>query len=237
MLNTLLILACTLVPCEIAARSGLVSPLLFPVPSVILGWLWSDLRDGDLLAQIADSGQRLAIGVGVGAGLGLAVGLAMGAMPRLRTVLDPVIAAIHPLPKVALLPLFLVLFGFGETARLLPVALVAFFPMAIASATAVRSIDPLLWDVARNYGAGPGMRLRRIILPGARPALLTGLRLSLNVAIVVMISVEMLSGTDGLGAAIWQAWQTMRIEQLYGTLAVIAVSGILLNRVLAIWTP
>lgn len=236
-MNSLILLACTLLPCEIAARSGLVSPLLFPVPSVILGWLWTELWDGELLAQMAASGWRLAGGVGLGAGLGLVVGLAMGAVPRLRVVLDPVIAAIHPLPKVALLPLFLVLFGFGETARLLPVALVAFFPMAIAAATAIRAIDPLLWDVARNYGAGPWMTLRRIMLPGARPVLLTGLRLSLNVAIVVMISVEMLSGTDGLGATIWQAWQTMRIEQLYGTLVVIAASGILLNRVLAIWTP
>ncbi|HEV7455611.1 MAG TPA: ABC transporter permease subunit [Roseococcus sp.] len=217
---------------EGAARAGWVATLMFPPPTTILGWLLESLRGGEMAEALLASGQRLAIGFGLGAGLGTVVGLAMGLAPRLHRAFDPVIAALHPLPKVALLPLFLVLFGFSEQARLVPVVLVAFFPAAIAAAVAVRGIDPLLWNVARNYGAPPLMVLRRLVLPGAWPVLRAGLRLSLNAAIVVLISVEMLSGNDGLGAAVWQSWQTMRVEQLYGTLLVLAVLGLLFNRCL-----
>lgn len=220
---------------EAASRADLVAALIFPAPTTIIAWLAGSLRSGEMLASLAASGQRLALGVGLGAACGVLAGLAMGLSTRLHRAIDPVVAALHPMPKVALLPLFLVLFGFGEAARVVPVALVAFFPMAIAGAVAIRAIDPLLWDVARNYGAGRLMLLRRIVLPGARPMLLAGFRLSLNVAIVVLISVEMLSGTDGLGAAVWQAWQTMRVEQLYGTLLVVATIGILVNRALGRW--
>lgn len=228
----LLLLAVVAGAWEAAARAGWISALLFPPPALILGWLWDSLRSGELLEALLSSGQRLGAGVLTGAGLGLLIGVPMGLVPLLHRAFDPVIAAFHPMPKVALLPLFLVIFGFGETARVLPVAMVAFFPMAIAAATAIRGIDPLLWDVARNYGAGRWMLLRRVILPGTRPVLLAGFRLSLNAAIIVMVSVEMLTGTDGLGAAIWQAWQTMRVEQLYGTLLVLATLGLLFNRVL-----
>jgi NitT/TauT family transport system permease protein len=217
---------------EGAARADWVAPLLFPAPTTILDWLLGSLRSGEMAETLLASGQRLAVGVGLGAGLGTLAGLAMGLLPRLHRALDPVIAALHPMPKVALLPLFLVLFGFDEKARVVPVALVAFFPAAIAGAVAVRSIDPLLWDVARNYGAGRLMLLRRLVLPGSWPMLRAGIRLALNAAIVVLISVEMLSGSDGLGAAVWQSWQTMRVEELYGTLLVVAALGILFNRCL-----
>lgn len=217
---------------EGAARAGWVTTLLFPPPTTILAWLLDSLRSGEMAESLAASGQRLAMGFGLGAGLGTLAGLAMGLLPRLHRAFDPVIAALHPMPKVALLPLFLVLFGFSETARMVPVALVAFFPAAIAGAVAVRAIDPLLWNVARNYGAPPLMVLRRLVLPGAWPVLRAGLRLSLNAAIVVLISVEMLSGHDGLGAAVWQSWQTMRVEQLYGTLLVLAMLGLVFNRCL-----
>ena len=217
---------------EFGAQQGWVSALLFPPPSTILVWLGESVWSGEMLEHLAASGGRLIIGVAIGAGLGTVAGLSMGLQPRLRAALDPVIAAIHPLPKVAMLPLFLVILGFGEPARLLPIAMVAFFPMAIAGTTAVRGIDPLLWDVAHNYGAGPWMLMRRVVLPGTRPMLLAGFRLSLNAAVIVMVSVEMLTGTDGLGAAIWQSWQTMRVEQLYGTLVVVALLGILVNKAL-----
>ncbi|WP_206936045.1 ABC transporter permease [Roseococcus thiosulfatophilus] len=121
---------------EGAVRAGWVATLLFPAPTTILHWLLESLRSGELADSLLASGQRLAIGFGLGAGLGTLVGLAMGLLPRLHRAFDPVIAALHPMPKVALLPLFLVLFGFNEQARIVPVALVAFFPAAIAAAVA-----------------------------------------------------------------------------------------------------
>ncbi|WP_203075576.1 ABC transporter permease [Falsiroseomonas ponticola] len=215
---------------EAAARAGGVSPLLLPAPSLILGWCLGSLASGEMIGHLAASAGRLLSGVLLGGLAGVALGLAMGLSGRLGTMLDPVLAGLHPLPKLALLPLFLVIFGFGETARILPIALAAFFPMAIAGASAVRGIDPLLRDVARNYGARGAMLLRRVILPGARPMLATGFRLAVNAAVIVTISVEMLTATEGIGAAVWQAWQTMRLEQLYGTLVIVAALGMASQR-------
>jgi NitT/TauT family transport system permease protein len=211
---------------EAGSRLGAVSPLLMPAPSLILGWCLSSLASGEMVGHLAASGERLLSGVVLGGLAGVALGLAMGLSARLGATLDPMLAGLHPLPKLALLPLFLVIFGFGETARILPIALAAFFPMAIAGANAVRGIDPLLRDVARNYRARGIVLLRRVILPGAMPMLATGFRLAVNAAVIVTISVEMLTATEGIGAAVWQAWQTMRLEQLYGTLVIVAVLGV-----------
>lgn len=217
---------------EAGAQFGAVSPLLLPAPSLILGWCLDSLTSGEMIGHLVASGRRLLSGVLLGGLAGVGLGLAMGLSTRLGTMLDPILAGLHPLPKLALLPLFLVIFGFGEPARILPIALATFFPVAIAAASAVLGIDPLLRDVARNYGARGVMLLRRVILPGALPMLATGFRLAVNAAVIVTISIEMLTATEGIGAAVWQAWQTMRLEQLYGTLAIVAALGVAGQRLL-----
>lgn len=231
-MRTLLALLALAAAWELGAQLGAVSPLLMPAPSVILAWCAGSLASGEMVGHLAASGQRLLAGVLLGGLAGTALGLAMGLSARLDATLDPIVAGLHPLPKLALLPLFLVIFGFGEKSRIMPIALAAFFPMAIAGANAVRGIDPLLRDVARNYGARGIMLLRRVILPGAAPMLATGFRLAVNAAVIVTISVEMLTATEGIGAAVWQAWQTMRLEQLYGTLAIVALIGVASQRLL-----
>jgi ABC-type nitrate/sulfonate/bicarbonate transport system permease component len=109
------------------------------------------------------------------------------------------------------LPLFLVFFGYGETARLVLVGLSATFPMVIAARTAVHGIDPLLIDVCQSYRITGFLRLRRLVLPACRPVVLAGLRLAINTALIVAISVEMLAANNGLGAILWFGWQTMRL--------------------------
>ena len=212
---------------EALAQAGLVSAMLFPAPSVTLAWLGESFASGEMPAHLRATAQRLSAGVGLGAAAGLLVGLAVGLSDRVARIAEPVVVALHPIPKLALLPLFLVLFGFGETSRVLPIALATFFPMAVGTAAGVLGIDPLIRQVARNFGARGVVLLRRVILPGALPQVATAFRLAVNAAAIVAISVEMLTSTEGLGAVVWRSWQTMRVEELYATLLLIALLGLL----------
>jgi NitT/TauT family transport system permease protein len=159
-------------------------------------------------------------------------------------VADPFVAALHPIPKLALLPLFMVLLGVGEAPKVFLVAVAAFFPMLINTTAGVRQINPMHFDLARNYGAGMVRVLGRVVLPGSLPLILAGFRLSANLALVITIAVEMISSEVGLGALVWLSWQLLRVELLYATLVVTALLGIglsfsleRLERRLAPWRP
>jgi NitT/TauT family transport system permease protein len=150
----------------------------------------------------------------------------MGWSPRLQIVLNPVIAAFHPIPKIALFPLIIVLLGIGEQSKIVAVAVGAFFPMLLNTLAGVRGISPVHFDLARNYGASTGQMFRRVLLPGSLPMVFTGLRISANVAFLSTIGVEMVAARNGLGSLLWLSWQLFRMEQLYATLVVIALIGV-----------
>jgi NitT/TauT family transport system permease protein len=156
----------------------------------------------------------------------LLLGFAMGASAKVRAVIEPFVAAVHPIPKIALLPLFMVVAGVGETSRLLAVAAAAFFPLLVNTVAGVRQIPAIHFDVARNYGASPAKVLVRLVVPGSLPTVMTGLRLAANMALLTTIGVEMISANTGLGARVWLSWQVLRTEQLYATLAVISLLGL-----------
>jgi NitT/TauT family transport system permease protein len=176
---------------------------------------------------------RLAGGVLLGGSAGLATGWLMGASRPLRVALDPIVATLHPLPKLAIFPLFMILLGIGEASKVALLATVAYFPILINTLAGVQQIDHLYREAAVNYGATGFALLRRVIFPGSLPMALAGLRLSFNSALVVVIAVEMLSSSDGLGAMIWLSWQTMRLQELYATLVLIALLGLGFNTLLA----
>lgn len=177
---------------------------------------------------------RLMAGLLIGCSAGLLLGWVMGASRPVRVAFDPVVAALHPVPKLAIFPIFLVLLGIGEASKVALVALTAFFPMVINTLAGVQQIDRTYLDAAANFGASGRTLLRHVILPASLPMALAGLRLAVNSALVVTISIEMLSARQGLGAQIWLAWQTLRTEELYATLVVIAVIGLIMNQVLAL---
>lgn len=208
---------------------GLLSPVFFPPPARIARNLAALLSGSELWSSVAATLGRVGAGLLLGAVPGLALGLAMGVSRRLRLALDPLVAALHPLPKIALLPLFLVLFGIGEASKVALAAVGAFFPMLINAAAGVRQLSPLHFEVARNYEASRMQILRRVILPGSLPAVLPGLRIAFNVAMVLTIATELVSAQRGLGQMIWFSWQTFRVEDLYACLAVIATIGFVFN--------
>ncbi|HEX8251913.1 MAG TPA: ABC transporter permease [Thermoanaerobaculia bacterium] len=213
---------------EIAARAGSIDTLLFPHPSRIAATLFS-LREQGLINDVLITIGRLMAGLALGAIPGVIVGLCVGASPRLHGIIDPFIAAIHPLPKIVLFPLFIVIFGIGEWAKVSSIALTVFFPTMINSAAGARQVSPLYHEVIRNYGGGRAARFRHVIIPGSLPMILNGIRVAVNLGLLVTVAMEFTVVSPGIGSIIWLALQTMRIEQLYAGIVIISVIGITLN--------
>lgn len=219
---------------EWAVAGGRASALFFPAPTTIATTLVRMLVLDDLLLDVALTLYRVGIGLLIGGTAGIILGLLMGWSRRVRTVAEPFVAGLHPIPKSALLPLFLVLMGIGEQPRLALVALAAFFPLLINTMNSVRSIEPAYLEAAGNYGAHGVRLLRRIIVPASLPGMLSGGRIAVNTAMTIAITTELLTSRNGLGARIWMAWETLRTENLYATLIVISVTGLLIN-LLLVW--
>jgi ABC-type nitrate/sulfonate/bicarbonate transport system permease component len=226
---------------EFGSRNGWISRLFFPAPSTILVALAQSAASGALLLDLGYTLGRLILGLALGGVSGLALGLAMGWSRTVRLLAGPVVAAVHPMPKLALLPLALVIFGIGEQSKIVMIALTSFFPMLINSLAGVEQIDALTLEVARHYGARGFTLFRRIIWPASLPMVLIGVRLALNGALLMTVAVELVLARQGLGASIWLAWQTLRTEQLYVALLVIALLGLgsnaAIERITAHLTP
>lgn len=214
---------------EVMASGGLISPIVAPAPSRIFAALMNELRTGELQNHLSATAARLFVGLVIGGTLGILAGIAMGLSLPLRRFADPFVAAAHPLPKIAILPIVMVFLGIGELSKVAVVALGVFFPMLINTMTGVRQISPTYFDVAKSYGATRWKLFTRVVIPAAMPMILSGLRIGLNIALVVTISIEIVAASRGLGALIWLSWEVLRIEVLYAALFVTAALGICFN--------
>jgi NitT/TauT family transport system permease protein len=210
---------------EAAARAGWISQLLFPAPSEVLTTMGRLTASGELPRHVAISLQRVAAGLCVGAIPGITLGLAMGWSRRLRLLLDPLMGAIYPLPRIALFPLIMVLVGIGEASKVVTIGIGVFFPTLINSMTGVHGIPETYFEVARSYGARPWQVFRRVVLPGSLPTVFAGLRLAVGMALLLVIAIEFISARTGLGAFLWLAWETFRTTNVYVALLVSAFLG------------
>jgi NitT/TauT family transport system permease protein len=233
-----------LVAWEAAARLELISALIYPAPSTIAAAVIKLTIDGRLPAETASTLRRLFAGVLLGGVPGVLLGLLMGWSRRMRLVLDPFVAALHPIPKIAVLPLIMVILGVDEAPKIAVAATGAFFPMLVNTMEGVRQIHPIYFEIAQNYGASPLKLIRRVIWPASLPHMLTGLRLALNVTLLLVVAVEMVSARQGLGAMMWLAWELMRSEHVYAALLVVIAFGLgfnaliyCLTRLLVPWHP
>ncbi|HVS64096.1 MAG TPA: ABC transporter permease [Thermoanaerobaculia bacterium] len=228
----LVVLVGGLVAWEGGVRSGAVSALFYPPPSAIGGTLVEMLREGALTSNLGATMSRILLGFAFGGGIALVVGLCMGWSTSVRLAVDPIIAAIHPVPRLALLPLILLMFGIGETSRVIVVALSSFFPVLINAAAGVRQIQPIHFDVARSFGASRLQVFTDVVLPGSLPSVLAGARLGLISALKTTLGIELITSEQGLGHLIWFSWETFRTSQLYATLLIVALLGMALNTAL-----
>jgi ABC-type nitrate/sulfonate/bicarbonate transport system permease component len=227
---------------EAFAQTGKLSKILFPAPSLIFASFFNGLLDGEYTQDLKISFTRIISGFLVGGGAGMVLGLLMGWSRRLRAVLDPIIAGLHPIPKFAVLPLVIIFLGIGESSRIALVGLGAFFPLVINSMDGVLQIAPTYYDVLESYGATRFDIFRKVVWPGSLPFVLTGARLSLRNALTLTIGIEMVFGNKGLGSALWLSWETMRMVDMYSILLIVVMVGVgmvgvleILKRVLIPW--
>lgn len=213
---------------EAAARLGWTDPVVFPSPSRIL-MNFVTLWNKGLLREVGVTLARFVGGVIVGGLPGILVGLAIGWLPRVRRIADPFIAAIHPIPKLVLFPLFIVLFGLNEGAKIASIALTVFFPSLINAATGAREISPLYFEVIRSYGGRRMDLFRHVVIPGSLPMVLSGIRIAATLGLLVTIAIEFSITTRGIGSIMWLSLQTMRPEDLYVGVVTISLIGIGIN--------
>jgi NitT/TauT family transport system permease protein len=210
---------------EAATRLGALPALFFPAPTTVLATLGEMTSSGALPLHFGATLSRMFVALAWGGGIGWILGMAMGWSPRLRAMLDPFVAVFHPIPKMSLLPLIMILFGIGFFSKALVVAVSAFFPMVINSMAGVRQLDPNYFDVARLYGATRWRVFWRVVFPGSLPMVLAGARMAMNRALGATIGMELITAETGLGSMLFFAWQTLRTEELYASIFVIGVFG------------
>jgi NitT/TauT family transport system permease protein len=212
---------------EAVARLGWVPVLFLPSPIGVLAEGWDMVVSGQLHVHLVRSLERLAWGFAIGALAGISVGVAVGFFSLADAVVQPIIAATFPIPKIALLPLLILWLGIGEASKVAVVALGVFFPMAINTYSGVRQADPLLIRAAVSFGAGRWSVIRKVILPSALPMVFAGLRLGAGIALLLLVAAEQIAADAGIGFLILQSGNLMETTKLMVGIVVLSLLGVL----------
>lgn len=208
----------------VAANSDSLAP-----PSQAVGALIKALADGSLWQATAFTLQAAGLGLGLGAMLGGAIGLLLGLSRRAAATGFLTIECLRPIPSVALIPIAMLVFGFGLRMELAVVAFATFWPLLILTQAAVRQVEPQLLEVAAALQLGRWARLQKIVLPALLPRLFVALRLGVAIALVVAVTVEIAANPHGMGYALMIAQQSLEPALMLALLAWIGIVGVALN--------
>ena len=227
---------------QLGASAGLIKSLFLPPPVAICTALWQLGVSGELWRHVSASLMRLGIGWVSGTIFGIAMGLAVGLWSALRSPGMAVVAALFPIPKIALVPLFIIWFGIGEGSKIATLAFGVFFPTVIATAGGVDNVSRGLIRMGQSFGLSTWAIVRAIILPGALPAILSGFRVTSSIAIVLLVAAEMIGAEEGIGAFVLSAGNLYDTDNLLAGIVVLSVMGLVvawvigrLERALLAW--
>lgn len=188
-----------------ATRYGAISPVFLPSPQTVWRAAMKLAAGGDLLNDVLVSSQRVFLGFALAAVIAVPLGVVMGVWWPAKAVMNPFISLLRPLPSITWIPLTILWLGIGESQKVAIVFLGSWIYVLIATYESTRRVDPLLIRAARNLGASDIAVMREVILPGALPGIITGLKITLAISWSCVLSAEMVAAQDGLGALIWQA--------------------------------
>ena len=217
---------------EAVVRLGWLDARFVPPPSAVIVRFFDLVQSGELWKDVSITLFRVAAGYTLGVVPGIAIGLLMAMFKPLRYVLDPLVAAIFPIPKIALMPLLLLAFGIGEMSKIVLVAIATFFPVLISTYAGAANIENIYIDAAKNFGAGSGMMFREVIFFGALPQIFAGLRLAMGTSFLVIVAAEFVSADTGIGQLIWSSWQVLQVDRMFVGIALIGVLGVLSTSIL-----
>jgi ABC-type nitrate/sulfonate/bicarbonate transport system permease component len=217
---------------QLGASVGWISTKFLSAPVDIAIALYQLARSGELWLHLSASLQRLAIGWAVGTLAGLAVGLAVGLFTLARSPGMAVVSALFPIPKIALVPLFIIWFGIGEGSKIITLAFGVFFPTVINTAGGVDGVPRGLIRMGQSFGLSRGAIIRKIVLPGALPAILSGFRITTSTAIILLVAAEMIGADKGIGAFVLAAGNLYDTDNLLAGIAVLSILGLIVSWVL-----
>jgi ABC-type nitrate/sulfonate/bicarbonate transport system permease component len=206
--------------------AGFISTLFLPSPVSIAQTLWRLIVTGELWKHLSASLVRLLAGWFTGTIFGMATGIAAGLWTMTRSPVMAVVAAIFPIPKIALVPLFIIWFGIGEGSKIITIALGVFFPTVIATMGGVDNVPRGLIRMGQSFGLPTTTIIRAIILPGAAPAILNGFRVTTSIAIVLLVAAEMIGAERGIGAFVLSAGNLYDTDALLAGIVVLSVLGL-----------
>jgi ABC-type nitrate/sulfonate/bicarbonate transport system permease component len=205
------------------------TPTWPPVTRIFEAWL-SDLLDGTLITNLVATFWRQMLGYWLAVVLGIGVGLAMGYFRVAYNLLEPLIEVFRPIPGPAYLPVLVLFVGIGDEMKVVLILVASLFPILLNTYSGVRSIDPVQFDTARTLGLTTLQTLREIVLPAALPQILTGMRISLAISLILAILSEMIVSNDGLGYFTLLAERTFKVPDMYAGIFTLAMFGYALNR-------
>lgn len=215
---------------QIGSSTGLIPPTVLPAPGAVVT---SGLRlweDGVLQQSLLVSLARVGSGFIAGALIGLTLGTLVGLSRLGEALIDRSLQAVRAIPHLALVPLMILWFGVGEEPKIVLVALGTLFPVYLNTVAGIRSVDVKLIQLGRSYGLGRAALLRTVILPGALPGILTGIRYALGVAWLTLVIAETIASRDGIGYLAQVAREQLRYDQLVLTILLYALAGLLADQ-------
>ncbi|WP_431047156.1 ABC transporter permease [Roseateles sp. L2-2] len=218
---------------EAAVRFGWIAPNLLPAPSDVAAALAQMLRDGQLTQHVLASTLRVAGGFALGAVLAVLLGALVGLSGLAAAVLTPSFQALRAIPSLAWVPLLLLWLGIDEASKIALIAIGAFFPVYMGVSSGFRDVDRKLVEVARLRGLGRVALARRVLLPAALPALLTGLRNGLSLAWMFMVAAELIAASRGLGYLLTDGRETGRADLVMAAIVLLALLGKLTDSLMA----
>ncbi|PGH59130.1 ABC transporter permease [Azospirillum palustre] len=229
---------------EWLARNGWIAPHVLPAPSKVVATAWKLALHGTLLRDLGTSLLRAAAGFAIGGGIGFALGTLVGFSRLAEALVDRSVQMIRAIPFLALLPLVIVWFGVGEGQKIFLVSLGVAFPVYINTTLGIRQVDPKLLELGRVRGLSTALLIRRIVLPGALPSILTGVRYALATAWLALVVAETIGAQAGLGFLAMDAREFLRTDVIVLTIVIYALIGVLadslarlLERRLLAWHP
>jgi NitT/TauT family transport system permease protein len=206
---------------------GIGDRRFIPAPSDIAARFWDLAVSGELALHVGVTLYRVALGFVIGVVPAVAMGLLMAMFKPVRIFFDPLIATLFPIPKIALMPLLLLAFGFGDASKVALVAIAVFFPVIVNTYVGAANIDKLYWDVAKNYGASQWIMFTRVVFFGALPTIFAGLRIALAVSFIVLVASEFVATKNGIGYLIWNSWELLQVDVMFVGIVTIGILGLI----------
>lgn len=220
-----------LVLLEALCRFQWLDTTYFPPPSAVFVSLFGLARHGVLYGHLGATLGRALVGYGCATVLAVPLGLLIGEFRWVRHLLEPLVDMLRPMPSAAVIPVAILLFGIGNEMKIAVIIFGSLWPTIVSTVDGIRGVDPLIVDTGRLLQFTPLQSLLRIVLPAAMPTIMTGMRISLAIALILTVTSEMIAGSDGLGYFILDAERSFAFREMFAGIIVVGLVGYLASRV------